>query len=112
MLRGLCTLPWRTKMTRVSSSARTPPTLTYARSSELEVEADVEGRRRVRERAAGYQVGAGFRVGAHRLQLYAARHLGDGAMVDQAHRLAHHLGREVVEQDGVHAGLEHVGDLL
>src|SRR5436309_967488 len=79
---------------------------------EVEVEPDVEDGGGVRQRPDGDQVGTRVDIRAQRLDRYVAGHFDGEPAVDDLHALGHLLGRHVVEQHEVGAGLDGGVDLV
>ncbi len=84
---------------------------------DFDVEADIENRRRIRERARRYEVDPGVRIAGDRLEIDTARGFDDRATVgslvaDEFHGLAYGLGRHVVEQDQIGVRRDGLFDLV
>ena len=77
-----------------------------------DVQADVEHRHRVRERADRDEVGARLGVRPDGLERDAARHLDRDRTLEQRDRLADLVGRHVVEQDTIGRGVACLGHLV
>ena len=77
----------------------------------VDVEAEVERARGVRQPAEGNRIDAGFGNGAHVRERDAARRLEVAAAIDACHGASQLLGRHVVEQHRRHAAGEGLVEL-
>src|SRR4051812_30522457 len=86
-----------TRSAGASTSSRRPAGLTGSRG--FDFKADVDGRRRVRQRADRHEVGAGGGQLGNALERHAARDLDLRASAGSSHRVADAIGRHVVDED-------------
>src|SRR5712692_10595979 len=59
-----------------------------------------------------HDIHPGLCICPHSVQLYASGHFGDGPSPHHAHRLVDLFRGEVVEENRVHTGLQHLWDLV
>jgi hypothetical protein len=86
--------------------------LTARSLADLDLQAHIEARSGVRERANGDEIDARLRDRAHVLERDAARGLGRRAAVRQLDGAAHVAERHVVEQERCRPGIERFASLF